>query len=188
MVTPCLREATGALWVQQALRRAVVPAVLCVWPLAPTAANGQQLPFSVTVIDWTPEALASQRRAYRAEARRHEVLFCVDKWRLEAAGEGSQRIVIERTRREVSGEQREIYDVRARCRTESGETLPTIHTHSDGNCQMSPADLAAVAQRAALFDGVQCGGIYFVWAFAWQINAIVASVSGSNQAAGRAKH
>jgi hypothetical protein len=186
MFAPCRHEARGPKRGQQALPRGVVGAVLsCAWLLAPARANGQQLPFTVTVVDWSPDALARQRRAYRAEAWRHEVLYCVDKWRREKTGEGYERVVIERTRREVGGQRREIFDVRSRCRTESGEALPTIHTHSDGNCQMSPSDLAAIAQRGAQFDGIQCGDIYFVWTFAWQINVLVGSVSSSKQATTR---
>lgn len=185
MVTPCRHEGTGPSKAQQALRTAVLPAVLCAGLLAPAAANGQQLPFTVTVVDWSADALARQRYAYRTEAGRHEVLFCVEKWRFGPSGEGYQLIVIESTRREMSGERRAILDVRARCRSERGEALPTIHTHSDGNCQMSPHDLVTIAQRGAQFDGIQCGDSYFVWAFAWQINAVIASVEASKPLTGR---
>jgi hypothetical protein len=162
---------------QQALRAAIAVAVLtCASFLAAAPASGQ-LPFTVTVVDWTWDALDRQRFAYQAEAARHEVLFCVERWRVDTTGVGYQRVIIERTRREVSGERHRITDVGAKCRTKSGAALPMIHTHSDGNCQMSPSDLITIALRGAPFDGVQCGGTYFVWAFAWQINALVASVS-----------
>jgi hypothetical protein len=186
MFAPCRHEGTGPPRAQQALRTALVSAVLsCAWLGAPTSAEGQQLPFTVTVVDWTPDALDRQRRAYYwAEAARHEVLFCVERWRFGDPGDGYQRIVIERTRREDSGGRYEISDIRLKCRSKSGEALPTIHTHPDGNCQMSPPDLATIALRGAQFDGIQCGDRYFVWAFAWQINAIVNSVSVSKQATG----
>jgi hypothetical protein len=186
MYTPCRHEGRRPRRAQQALRTAVVSAVLTsAWLGAPTSAAGQELPFTVTVVDWTSDALARQRLGYYwADARGHEVLFCVERWRFGTPGAGYQRIVIERTRREDSGGRRAIADVRRKCRSESGEALPTIHTHTDGNCQLSPHDVATIAVRGAQFDGVQCGDRYFVWAFAWQINAIVNSVSVSREGAG----
>ena len=59
--------------------------------------------------------------------------------------------------------------------------MPMLHTHSDGNCQFSPADLATLAARGAPFDGVQCGERYFIWQAAWQINAIANELERERQ-------
>jgi hypothetical protein len=34
----------------------------CTWLLPPTSVEGQQLPFTVAVVDWSPDALSQQRR------------------------------------------------------------------------------------------------------------------------------
>jgi hypothetical protein len=183
-------EGTGRSEAQQALRKVVIHVVLAcaqlLVPMCADAQNAQQLQFTVTWVDWSESARARQRQAYRAEAATHEVLFCVDKWHTEPPdASGYRRIVIERTRRLVSGERHRIADVGPKCRDERGAALPTIHTHSDGNCQMSPSDLVAIASRRAPFDGIQCGDKYFVWAFAWQINAMTSWVYLSKPATQR---
>jgi hypothetical protein len=150
--------------------------------LTPGRVVAQQLPFTVTWVDWSDSARARQREAYRAEAHLYEVLFCVERWRVEQPSEGAQRIVIERVRRVTHGEKHRIPNVFTQCHDRQGRALPTIHTHSDGNCQMSPPDLVAIGKRHAPFDGVQCGDNYFVWAFAWQVNAMASWVYMSTPA------
>jgi len=171
-------EGTNRNWSQQAILRLALHAFLQV--AAVGAANCQQtsqLPFVVTWVDWSDHAREEQRRAYRAEARQHEVLFCVESWYIEPASSGYRRLVITSARRLEGGEKHRVPDVGRKCRDKAGRALPTIHTHSDGNCQMSPPDLVAIAQRGALFDGVQCGDNYFVWAFAWQVKAMTTWVA-----------
>ena len=171
-------EGTDRNRAQQAILRLVLHA--CLQVAAFCAANGQQtsqLPFVVTWIDWSDFAREQQRSAYRAEAREHEVLFCVESWYIEPAKSGYRRLVITRTRRLESGEKHRVPDVGPKCRDKEGRALPTIHTHSDGSCQMSPPDLVAIARRGAPFDGVQCGDNYFVWAFAWQVKAMTTWVA-----------
>ena len=179
MFTNSRHEPTAHRSRRQAFRRVVVAALIGAGILMPKHAPAQ-LPFLVTWVDWSDSALAFQREAYRAEAGQHEVLFCIVKWRFEPPTDGYRRVVIERTRREASGERHRIPDVNPKCRDRRGQALPTIHTHSDGNCQLSPPDLLTMAGRDALFDGVQCGNTYFVWAFAWQIQAIASWMYASN--------
>lgn len=162
-------ESTSGKWAQQAITLLIVKALLLV---VSSVAGGQDLPFAVTRVEFTEKALGRQRDAFRAEGHLHEVLFCVEKWRLEPEADGYQRIVITRTRRAEAGEKHRIADVGPKCRDREGRALPTIHTHSDRQCQMSRPDLVAISRRRAPFDGIQCGDSYFVWAFAWQINAM----------------
>lgn len=171
-----LREHTAGL-------RALQAATLLGMGCAPSKAGSQELPYTVQVIAWLPQALEEQRKSYRREAGRHEVLFCVERWRVDSVVGGYQRIIIERTRREAVGSAHSVANAGQRCLGPNGDRLPMIHTHSDGNCQLSPTDLTMVAARAATFDGVQCGGQHFVWAFAWQVKAIVASIYLNEQRA-----
>ena len=132
----------------------------------------QQLPFTVTIVDWRRDALILQARAYHSGATDGEVLFCIESWRTTPAADGIERIVIERVRRARKGKKREIVDVGEECLSAEKESLPMLHTHSDGNCQFSPVDLVSIVARRAPFDGVQCGERHFIWAFAWQVLAI----------------
>ena len=163
------------LWTSSPSRRA--PAGVCVTAALALAvltgpAQGQELPFVVTIVDWERDALERQRRAYRSEASDHEVLFCIESWTRSAVGNGVERIVITRVRRERAGRKHHIEGVDGRCVGGDGKVLPMFHTHSDGNCQLSPRDLITLAVRDAPFEGVQCGERHFVWAFAWQVLAI----------------
>lgn len=169
MKRPRQAESTSGHWAQQATALLIVKALLL---LVASAARGQDLPFTVTRVEFTEKALERQRDAFRAEGHQHEVLFCVDAWRLEPEAGGYQKIVITRTRRAEAGEKYRIADVGPKCRDASGRAQPTIHTHPDQHCQMSRPDLIAISTRRAAFDGIQCGDSYFVWAFAWQINAM----------------
>jgi hypothetical protein len=139
-------------------------------------AAAQQLPFTITIVDWQREVLLQQVMAYRAETTGREVMFCVDGWTTLPADRGIERIVISSVHRERTGDNRRIHDIGDLCVGPKGEALPMIHTHSDGNCQFSPVDLVTVVARRAPFDGVQCGDHHFVWAFAWQVLAIANSV------------
>ena len=51
-------------------------------------------------------------------------------------------------------------------------SAPLIHTHALGNCQASPFDKEAAAQRMARFDGILCGDRYTTWYFAADIVAV----------------
>jgi hypothetical protein len=137
-----------------------------------TASAQQQLPFTVTIVDWQREALASQLMAHRSEEHGREVMFCVESWTTLPVNGGIERVLIERVRRERTGNRRRIHDVGGLCLSPSGRVLPMIHTHADGNCQFSPTDLLTVVARRAPFDGVQCGERHFVWVVAWQVLAI----------------
>ena len=139
-------------------------------------AGAQQLPFRVTIVSWDLDAGQQQRRDYRSESNEHEVLFCVDEWKKTPVQLDADRITITHVFRERTGRRHEIRDVGSQCLDTSGKPLPTLHTHSDGNCQFSKADLTAIVSRGAPFDGIQCGDRYFVWTFAWHILAIAASV------------
>jgi hypothetical protein len=142
----------------------------------PCPGAGQELPYPVTIVDWDRAALDRQRRAFRSEAEEHEVLFCVESWTKASLVDGIERVVITRVRRERAGHKNYIGDVDGRCVGEDGKALPMFHTHSDGNCQLSPRDLVALVTRAAPFEGVQCGERHFTWAVAWQVLAIATSV------------
>jgi len=132
---------------------------------------GAQLPFRVTNVTWEMDASVLQSRAYRSEAHTHEVLFCVNSWEKTPLQDGTDRITIIQVTRERSGGRHAI-TVGGQCLDPFGKSLPTIHTHADGNCQFSEADLTAIVARGAPFDGIQCGDRYFVWTFAWHILAI----------------
>ena len=178
MFTALHNEPTGWRRAEQARGAGLAAMAIAVaFLFGPTQADAQQLPFTITWVVWSTDALARQRQAYREEATRHEVLFCIERWHFETSGDRYRILVIDRARREAGGEAHRIDDIGPKCRNEKGEPLPTIHTHSDGNCQLSPSDLATIANRDALFDGVQCGETYFVWGFAWQIKAIATWVS-----------
>jgi len=142
---------------------------------APAPVHGQGLPFPVTIVDWDRATLERQRRAFRAEAEEREVLFCVESWTRIAAADGTNRVVITGVRRARSGAKRRIDNVAADCLDEGGNPLPMFHTHSDGNCQLSPSDLVTLAVRGAPFEGAQWGERPFVWAFAWQVAALAAA-------------
>lgn len=145
--------------------------------MSPGRVGGQALPFAVPIVDWDRQAFDRQRSvfrsesAFRSEGYGREMLFCVEAW-TTAPESDVERITITRVRRERAGESSSIVNVQSHCVGEDGERLPMIHTHSDGNCQLSPSDLISVAARGAPFDGVQCGERHFVWVFAWQIMAI----------------
>lgn len=142
----------------------------------------QELPFIVSIVDWSHDALERQRRAYRFEAGEREVLYCVESWTKSDTSGGVQRLVIEAVRRDQLGHRHGISDVGDRCIDKDGRPLPTFHTHSDGNCQFSPSDLISTVGRGAPFEGVQCGERHFIWTFAWQIVAIANSVKRERRA------
>jgi hypothetical protein len=160
-----LRRTTVGVCVAAALAVTVIP----------SPAEGQELPFVVTIVDWDRSTVERQRRAYRSEATDHEVLFCIESWTRTAVGNGIERIVITGVRRAHAGRKHHIDDVDGLCVGRDGKALPMFHTHSDGNCQLSPRDLVTLAVRGAAFEGVQCGERHFVWAFAWQVLAITAA-------------
>ena len=148
---------------------------LCIIPflIHPFAPAAQSLPFTVVIIDWRPDVRERQARAYRAESADHEVLYCVESWLVHHVSEGLDRVEITGVRRDEAGAKHIVRDVGDRCLSQNGKVLPTIHTHSDGNCQASPSDLITIATRDAPFDGVQCGDKYMVWLFARQIALVV---------------
>jgi hypothetical protein len=139
-------------------------------------AKAQGLPFRVTIFDWERPALEGLMRTFRGLATGREVLTCVEAWRSVEATEAAVRVVIERVRLARGGGASRITDVGASCLDDAGQPLPMIHTHADGNCQFSPADLVTVVARRAPFEGIQCGPHHFVWAAAWQVIAIATSV------------
>lgn len=139
---------------------------------APASTSAQQLTFAVSIVTWDSAALAAQQTAYEPVAQQRELLFCIDAWRRVAAGDGVVLYAVLHTRRAAVGEAHRVPDVGSLCRMPDGRAMPMLHTHSDGNCQFSPADLATLAARGAPFDGVQCGTRYFIWESAWQVNAI----------------
>lgn len=152
------------------IRALVVSSLLL--SLTPRLCESQELPFTVSIVDWNRESLERQRRAYRSDIGEGEVLYCVESWTKSVADNGIERIVITSVRRAVTGRDHRIRDVGAKCVGDDGKPLPMFHTHSDGNCQFSPNDLIVLVTRAAAFEGVQCGERHFIWAFAWQVAAI----------------
>ena len=174
-------EGTGSRYAGQGSRRAICAAVLCACHLGPVVAAAQQLPFTVTIVDWQPDALQRQRRLYRAVPPGHEVLFCVETWATGRPETGIERITISRTRKEDTGDRHNIDQVSQKCLGSTGASPPTIHTHSEGNCQPSPNDISLIAARGAPFDGIQCGEHHVVWVFAWQLKAISSSVYASQR-------
>lgn len=155
-------------------------AALFAWHLGPSFATAQ-LPFTVTIVDWQPEALQRQRRLYQSIPHGHEVLFCVEAWGTAGARDGFERVTIARTRREATGNRHSIDQTALKCLGPQGAALPTIHTHSEGNCQPSPTDMMMIAARGAPFDGIQCGEHHVVWVFAWQVKALANSVYASER-------
>lgn len=136
----------------------------------------QQLPFTVTYVDWHRAAFLAQAELYRFSEIGREEMFCVESWTMLPDSAGTERAIIERVRRERTGERLRINDIGALCVGPKGEPLPIIHTHADGNCQFSATDLITVVARRAPFDGIQCGRYHFVWTFAWQVLAIANSI------------
>jgi hypothetical protein len=167
------------------LRWAWVAAALTI-PGIPSAGASQELPFRVTIVEWEWDVLKRQRDAYRSEAAEREVLFCVESWTTRAPANGIERVVITRVRRELAGQKHHIDDMGAPCVARDGKPLPMFHTHSEGNCQLSPRDLIVLVVRAAAFEGVQCGERHFVWAFAWQVALVAATVELGGTASPRA--
>ena len=149
--------------------------------LGPSVGHAQQLPFTVTIVDWQPEARERQRRMYLAIPPGHEVLFCIEKWAVADAEDGYQKITIIQTRKEATGNRHHIDQAMQKCLSADGTPLPTIHTHSEGNCQSSPNDMLVTAARSAPFDGIQCGEHHVAWLYAWQIKAIGNAVSLSQR-------
>lgn len=136
--------------------------------IALSGAAGQELPFNVQQIGWTPRPLEMLKKAYSA-ARESEVLYCVESWTTHPASNGVQEITITAVRRAYEGSKHALADVEQHCAGPDGRELPMIHTHSDGNCQFSPRDLITAAARRAAFEGVQCGPRHFIWTTASQI-------------------
>lgn len=161
-------------------------AIACLALLAGLA-EAQELPFSVIIVDWQPEVLERQRRGYRSASGEGEVLHCVESWTTSEARPGVDRVVITAVRRARTGEDHRIRDVGKLCLDQNGTAQPMIHSHTDGNCQPSPADLVTIAARNAPFEGVQCGERHFVWIFAWQVRAIALAAERERvgQVAGR---
>jgi hypothetical protein len=148
---------------------AVIGTILAV---ASHRAGAQQLPFRVTIVTLDANPSEELKRTYRSEANGREVLYCVGSWERTPLDHGIDRITVTRVYRERSGGRHEISDGGIRCLDANGKPLPTVHTHSDANCQFSEADLMVIVARGAPFDGIQCGDRYFVWTFAWHILAI----------------
>lgn len=163
--------------------RHLLAIILLASPL-PAAAQPAGLPFTVAIVDWDAGARERQGRAYRAEHADREVLYCVTSYATRAATANVDMLVVSEVRRDEPGRAHKVADVGERCLAPDGKPLPTIHTHSDGNCQFSPADLITIAVRNAPFDGVQCGEHHFIWAFAWQVRAIVAAAEQERLARG----
>ena len=172
MLTAQRVEGTVSRYGRQGRRWALTATALCVWPLGPSVVEAQQLPFTVTIVDWQPGAMQRQRRMYLSIPNGHEVLFCVEAWRTEDPKDGVQKVTVTQTRREDTGSRHNLDQVVSKCLDRNGAALPTIHTHSEGNCQPSPNDIAMIAARGAPFDGIQCGEHYVVWVYAWQYKAI----------------
>lgn len=168
-------EGTGSRYAGQGRRHALYVALALGCQVVPSTGIAQ-LPFTVSIVDWQPEALQRQRRLYRAVPPGHEVLFCVEGWTTQGPRDGFQRIIISKTRKEDTGDRHNIDQAAVKCLDARGASLPTIHTHAEGNCQPSPNDMLMIAARGALFDGIQCGEHHVVWVFAWQIKAIGNSV------------
>src|SRR5688572_21101959 len=105
MLTAQRVESTASRYARQGTRRGVLSVVLlCAWHLGPSVVAAQQLPFTVTIVDWQPEAMQRQKRLYRAIPSGHEVLFCVEKWTTEGPRDGLERIRITGTRKEATGD------------------------------------------------------------------------------------
>jgi hypothetical protein len=125
----------------------------------------------VTMVELTPQAQAQQDRAYRQAPADREVLFCITSWRQQAGAGDFDVIFIEEVRQARTGSRTRITDVAGECIGPDGVPQPMFHTHAEGNCQQSPADLITLVARGAPFEGVQCGRRHFVWGFAWQVRA-----------------
>lgn len=140
--------------------------------LLPVRLPAQELPFVVTVFDATSQVLKHQRQSYRSEASENEVLSCVEAWKAGDIVEGRRTVLITRVRRAAGGGRHSIADLESHCVGPDNKPLPTIHSHTDGNCQFSPRDLVTFAARRAPFEGVQCGQRHFVWTSSEQIVAM----------------
>lgn len=138
--------------------------------------SAQELAFSQSIVDWDPAIKERQRRGYRSSLGEGEVLYCVESWTTHPAKDGADMFVITALRREELGRNHRVANVGEKCLDKEGKSLPMIHTHSDGNCQFSPADLVVIAARGAPFDGVQCGERHFIWEYAWRVIAISTAV------------
>ena len=122
---------------------------------------------------------ASLGRDYRGDRDASEVMYCVEAWTSVPDSGGTERAYVERVRKARVGSTMNIVDIGQLCVGPKGESLPVIHTHMDGNCQFSVADLVTIVARRAPFDGIQCGKRHFVWVFAWQVLAIANEVERS---------
>jgi hypothetical protein len=142
-------------------------------------ATAQRLPFTVTIVDGDRAVFASLGLNYRGDPSASEVMYCVEAWTIVPDSDGTERAYIERIRQARVGSTMSIVDMGQLCTGPKGESLPVIHTHMDGNCQFSVADLVTIVARRAPFDGLQCGTRHFVWAFAWQVLAIANEVERS---------
>jgi hypothetical protein len=146
-------------------------AALAIW-LPQNVVEAQRLPFRVTVYDWERPVREQLTRIFRGLAAGREVLLCVESWRAVRVNDEAERVVIERVRSDRVGSATRIGDVGDRCLDETGRALPMVHTHDDGNCQFSPADLITAVARGAAFEGIQCGTHHFVWTTARDVLAI----------------
>jgi hypothetical protein len=158
--------------------RKCLPFLAVALTLVPSPAPAQGLPFDVPIIGWQPRPHDLVRKAYRNRAVESEILYCIDSWRVAPEESGSQAIIVTHVREAYAGSRHRLADVDAYCVSANGKPLPTLHTHSDGNCQFSPADLRTAAARRAPFEGIQCGVRHFVWVSSWQIVAMANGLEG----------
>jgi len=157
--------------------------VLLIAPLLVNAPSNdcmaQQLPFTVTFVDGQRGVFAGLARSYRGEPTASEAMYCVDSWKTQPDSSGTETVFIESLRQARVGSTMSIIDMGNLCVGPKGESLPVIHTHMDGNCQFSVADLVTIVARRAPFDGIQCGKRHFAWEFAWRLLAIANEVERS---------
>lgn len=136
--------------------------------VAPVAARAQASNY-LTLVEVTEPVARQMAAAYRPADP--EQMWCVTAYETEE--HDTYRLLrvtsVERVRAKAA--LHHVYLAGGECTTPAGVAQPTIHTHTEANCQYSPADVAQFLKRDAAFDGIQCGGRAKVWYFAWQLRA-----------------
>ena len=148
--------------------------LIAVFRLVSTPAQSQQsLPFTITQIEWERPALKEIGDFYRRYAAGDkELLWCVTDWTQRPLTAGVDLITIHQVEIYTAGDRSAVPDVAQSCLGRDGKPQPTIHTHSEGNCQPSVWDITTITVRNAPFDGIQCGTKQVAWFTASQFQAM----------------
>lgn len=134
----------------------------------PMAASAQTGAFRVSIVQLSNPVADSLARSYNRKPNQ-EQLWCVTSYTVQERPEYTLISVtaVDSVPESLRAGKSHVETPVVVCRDPVTQLAqPTIHTHPNGSCQASPADVATILSRMALFDGIQCGDRYTTWQFA----------------------